>query len=153
MGQDRDTWEEYENLEAGEYYMFVEFDWPDNAEHTEFCVNCYGEAQSYFLRDEKSLFNKDYVIRMLMGSCAEQGLAEQKETNFESQGASDITKYFAMTEEGYGYVHIVNNETEAVYKESINYTKFEKLELQKPFKGTSYEIEVKPGEKKTVVIR
>ena len=42
MGQDRDTWEEYENLEAGEYYMFVEFDWPDNVQHTEFCISCYG---------------------------------------------------------------------------------------------------------------
>ena len=58
-----------------------------------------------------------------------------------------------MTEEGYGYVHIVNNDDEAVYKESINYTKFEKLQLQKSFKGTSYEVEVKPGEKKTVVLR
>lgn len=58
-----------------------------------------------------------------------------------------------MTEEGYGYVHVVNNDDEAVYKESINYTKFEKLQLQKPFKGTSYEIEVKPGERKTVVLR
>ena len=111
--------------------MYVEFDWPDKAEHTEFTVNCYGEAQTFFLRDEKGLFDKDDVIRMLMGSCAEQNLAEpaQKETNFESQGAPDITKYFAMTEEGYGYVHIVNNEAEAVYKENINYTKFEKLQL------------------------
>ena len=153
MGQDRETWEEYENLEAGEYYMFVEFDWPDNAEHTEFCVSCYGEATTYFLRDERSLFRKDDVVRMLMASCAEQGLAEQKVTDFESQGAPDIKKYFAMTEEGYGYVHIANDDAEAVYKESINYTKFEKLQLEKPFKGTSYEIEVKPGERRTVVIR
>ena len=34
-----------------------------------------------------------------------------------------------MTEEGYGYVHIVNNEMEARYRENINYTKFEKLEI------------------------
>ena len=44
MGMDRDIWEEYENLEPGEYYMFVEFDWPDNVQHTEFSVSCYGEA-------------------------------------------------------------------------------------------------------------
>lgn len=74
-------------------------------------------------------------------------------TNFESEGAADITKYFAMTEEGYGYVHIVNNETEAKYRENINYTKFDKLEMQKPFKGTSYDIEVLPGQKKTIVFR
>ena len=43
--------------------MFVEFDWPDKAEHTEFVVSCYGAAQTYFLRDEKNLFDKDTVIR------------------------------------------------------------------------------------------
>ena len=71
MGQDRDTWEEYEHLEQGDYYMFVEFDWPDNVQHTEFSVSCYGEAQSIFLRDEKGQYNKDELIRELMASCAE----------------------------------------------------------------------------------
>ena len=71
MGQDRDIWEEYENLEPGEYYMYVEFDWPDNVQHTEFSVSCYGAAQTYFLRDEKALFNRDELIRELMASCAE----------------------------------------------------------------------------------
>merc|ERR1719148_633100 len=70
-----------------------------------------------------------------------------------SKAPPGITKYFAMTEEGYGYVHIVNNESEAKYRENINYTKFDKLELQKPFKGTSYDIEVLPGQKRTVVFR
>ena len=58
-----------------------------------------------------------------------------------------------MTEEGYGYVHIVNNEAEARYKESVSYTKFGRLSLLKPFKGDGYEIEVGPGQSKTVVIR
>jgi hypothetical protein len=153
MGWQRDTWEEYENLEAGEYYMFVEFDWPDNAEHTEFCVSCYGETTTYFLRDEKSLFNRDEVITQLMGSCAEQGLAEQKVTTFEAQGAPEIKKYFAMTEEGYGYVHLVNGEAEATYTEQVNYTKFDKLQLLKPFKGSGYSVTLKPNEKRTIVLR
>jgi len=154
QGMDRDIWEEYENLEPGEYYMFVEFDWPDNVQHTEFSVSCYGKSKAIFLRDEKSLYNKDDLVRELMGSCGELELApEAKVTNFAEQGAPGITKYFAMTEEGYGYVHIVNNEAEAKYRENINYTKFDKLELQKPFKGTSYDIEVMPGQKRTVVFR
>lgn len=154
QGMDRDIWEEYEDLSPGEYYMFVEFDWPDNVQHTEFSVSCYGKSKAIFLRDEKSLYNKDDLIRELMGSCGELELApEGKVTNFAEQGAPGITKYFAMTEEGYGYVHIVNNEQEAKYRENINYTKFDKLELQKPFKGTSYDIEVLPGQKKTVVFR
>ena len=156
MGQDRDTWEEYDNLEPGDYYMFVEFDWPDTVQHTEFSVSCYGECTAIFLRDEKSQYVKDDLVRELMASCAEQELAEEgqrKTTNFAEQGAPDITKYFAMTEEGYGYVHIVNGDTEARYRENINYTKFEKLQMMKPQKGTSYDIEVLPGQKKTIVFR
>lgn len=133
--------------------MYVEFDWPDNVQHTEFSVSCYGECTSIFLRDEKSQFDKDTVVRELMASCAEQELAEGKTTNFAEQGAPEITKYFAMTEEGYGYVHIVNGEMEARYKENINYTKFDKLTIMKPQKGTSYDIEVLPGQKKTIVFR
>ena len=34
-----------------------------------------------------------------------------------------------MTEEGYGYVHVVNDDDEAIYRENINYTKFDKLQL------------------------
>ena len=58
-----------------------------------------------------------------------------------------------MTEEGYGYVHIVNDEEEARFKEKIEYTKFDKLSLLKPYKGDSYEVEVGPKESKTIVIR
>lgn len=71
MGYDRDTWEEYENLEPGEYYMYVEFDWPDNVQHTEFSVSCYGASKAIFLRDEKSQWQKEELVRKLMASCAE----------------------------------------------------------------------------------
>ena len=52
QGYMRDTWEEYEKLESGEYYMYVEFDWKADSEHTEFCVSYYGHSNAYFLRDE-----------------------------------------------------------------------------------------------------
>jgi hypothetical protein len=52
----RDTWETYENLEPGDYYMYVEFDWPENQEYTEFAVAYYGFATAYFLRDESAQF-------------------------------------------------------------------------------------------------
>jgi hypothetical protein len=153
MGWMRDTWEEYENLEPGEYYMYVEFDWPEKQDHNEFCVSYYGSATSYFLRDESSQFKKDELLAQLMASCAEQGLSEQKVTTYADQGAPNLTKYFGMTEEGYGYVHITNNEVEAEFTEVVNYTKFDRLSLLKPFKGAGYSVVVKPGEKRTIVIR
>ncbi len=56
-------------------------------------------------------------------------------TSYENQGAPLVKKYFAMAEEGYGYVHIVNDEEEAEFTEVVNYTKFDKLTMLKPFKG------------------
>lgn len=58
-----------------------------------------------------------------------------------------------MTEEGYGFVHIRNEESEAEFTEVVNYTKFDRLSLLKPFKGQGYSVTVKPGEKVTIVIR
>lgn len=70
MGWMRDTWEEYENLAPGEYYMFVEFDWPDHTFHQEFCVSYYGAANCKFVRDEAALFDRDELLAQLMESCA-----------------------------------------------------------------------------------
>jgi hypothetical protein len=57
-----------------------------------------------------------------------------------------------MSENGYGFVFIDNQE-ESAYKEVVNYTKFEELQLMKPFKGNSYDVEVAGGSSKLIVIR
>jgi hypothetical protein len=63
MGWDRDTWEVYEHLEEGQYYCFVEFDWPAKSEIHDFCVSCYGESKAVFIRDEKSMYEKQDILR------------------------------------------------------------------------------------------
>ena len=135
--------------------MYVEFDWPDKSEHTDFCVSYYGSATDYFLRDEAAQFNRDELLASLMASCAEQGLASEHKQikNYEDQGAPLVKKYTGFTEEGYGYVHITNDEPEAEFTEVINYPKFDRLSLLKPQKGQGYNVTVKPGQKKTIVIR
>lgn len=64
-----------------------------------------------------------------------------------------MKKQFGMTEEGYGYVHYRNDEEEAELTEVVNYTKFDHLSLLKPYKGQSYSVTVKPGQRATIVIR
>lgn len=88
-----------------------------------------------------------------MASAAESNIEGCKVVSMEKDGCPDIKKYTMMLEEGYGFVHVVNNDTSSSYKESVNYLKFEGLELMKPYKGSSYDLMVKPGESKTVVIR
>jgi hypothetical protein len=50
--QDRETHIHIENLEKGEYLVFIEMDWNEKTEDPEFCVTCYGASRTFFLRDE-----------------------------------------------------------------------------------------------------
>ena len=55
-GWDRETHLIFESLPKGSYFVYVEFDWAEATEDTDFCVTCYGASKSFYLRDEKSLF-------------------------------------------------------------------------------------------------
>lgn len=63
--------------------------------------------------------------------------------------------------EGYNFVIIINNEEEAVYKENIEYTTFDGLQMVHPPRADpnitigaqSYEINVPPGQQKIVLIK
>lgn len=71
-GWDRDTHAAFENLVRGEYFIFVEMDWAEKTEDTEFCLTCYGFSKTFFLRDEKSLFEKTAFLRKAYASKALQ---------------------------------------------------------------------------------
>ena len=53
--------------------------------------------------------------------------------NFSQKGAPDIVRYqCGKAPEGYNFVIIKNKEEEATYKENIEYTTFDGLEMVKP---------------------
>ena len=55
-GWDRETFCRFDNLEKGEYLVYVEMDWNEKTEDLDFCITCYGASKTFYLRDEKSLF-------------------------------------------------------------------------------------------------
>ena len=69
-GWERDNHAEFENLPKGEYFIFVEMDWAEKTEDTEFCITCYGYSKTFFLRDEKSLFDKVALLKLAYASKA-----------------------------------------------------------------------------------
>lgn len=73
-GWDRESHVQFENLPKGEYFVYCEVDWDENTEDTEFCVSCYGAGRSFYLRDEKSLFDKTQLLMKAYASKAEQKL-------------------------------------------------------------------------------
>jgi len=58
-----------------------------------------------------------------------------------------------MCQEGYGYNFFCNNSLNASIKEVVTYTRFQGLELVKPFSGDGYEVLVKPQQNKIVLLR
>lgn len=81
-------------------------------------------------------------------------------TNMEEKRAPLITKYECNSAtEGFNFVIIENKESEAVYKENVEYTTADGLEIvlgRAPdwdISQQKYEITVQPGETKCVLIR
>ena len=146
MKVDRDLWEMYHFTE-GEYLVYVEVDWQGEDTYP-FVVSSYGEVEAYFIRDER-YEHKNFLERTYI-SC---GKKTGKRIDFSSEGAPNCFKYTDMCQEGYGYVYFENMTDDATLKESVTYTRFENLELVKPFKGTNYEVNVPPGENLIVLLR
>ena len=131
-GWDRETHIQFDNLEKGEYFIFIEIDWNENTEDTEFCSTCYGASKTFYLRDEKTLFNKHDLLRKIYVSKALQMLEGVTVQDFKDKGAEEIKKYKSFGEEGYGFIHIDNQAKEATFNEKVNFTTFTGLTMCKP---------------------
>jgi hypothetical protein len=70
-----------------------------------------------------------------------------------AQGAPDIKRYFGESDEGFIYVHIDNQDSEATYSENVDFTMFDNLQFLKPEQGSSYQIKVGPNSSKTVIVK
>lgn len=70
QGWDRESHAHFDHLPRGEYFVYVELDWNESTQDTEFCVTCYGASRTFFLRDEKSLFEKTKILEKAYASKA-----------------------------------------------------------------------------------
>lgn len=70
-GWERESHLMFDNLSKGEYFVFVEIDWNESTEDTDFCVTCYGASRTFYLRDEKSLYEKGELLKKAYTSKAE----------------------------------------------------------------------------------
>ena len=154
---DRDTHIEVDDLEKGEYYVYVELDWNENTTETNFVATCYGCSKSVYTRNEKALYPKELVLQNAMRCKAFHDHSNDETittVTMADKGAPNIKKYKQVCgPEGYGFIVIHNEEKEATYKENVRYNTFTGLEFVLPETGTSYTALVKPGETKTIVIK
>ena len=71
----------------------------------------------------------------------------------EDKGAPLIKKYKGFGAEGYGFIIIENDETEAQFKEKVTFNTFKGLQFLPPESGSAYDILVPPQGNKTMVIK
>ena len=175
MGQEKEIFiEQNENLSGGEYLLYCELD--KNNNNINYIVSVYSSEEV----DIEEIDNKSYqnILDKIYISCAKKKKLnlnsssddmsvndDYKENNnnnynrrnsfkkIKIKNASKIEKYTENTLEGFSYIYIENKEKDATLIENVNYHNFEGYELLPPYSGTSFYVEVKPGERKIILIK
>jgi hypothetical protein len=81
IGQERDIWREYADLEVGEYYVFLEMDWNQNdkVDLNDFVVSSYGVNNCFFIKDEAFQIQKtDFLSAIYISSALQEGSTAKK---------------------------------------------------------------------------
>jgi len=145
MGQERVVTDKIVLL-PGEYILFIEVDWVQK--DYSFVFSSYSDEEIV----TTVLKKQDYpdIIQKIYKSCAKK---QNKVQNFTSDGAPNCFKYSGLTPEGYTYIYLENKEEDSTLLNDVKYTQFDGLTLLPPYSGTSYSLEVGPGEDKIVLIK
>ena len=135
---ERDYYLECKHLERGKYMAFVEFDWYESVENRQFNFTSYGASNVNFCDETSKIHKEDYLKAAFVSKLevTKEGLHYM---NMESKGAPMIHRYLEVNyPEGYIYIIIDNQDPEAIYKETLEFDKFEKLEMCKPHEGQKF---------------
>ena len=145
IGQEREICLEKELL-PGEYLIFCELS--KIKENTPYVISCYSNEKVELIEIDSKLYPK--ILEKIFISCAK---IQNLMLRFDQDGAPNCRKYSGSTIEGYSYIYVENLEEDAKLIEDVKYTKFEGLQLLPPFHGTSYHIEVGPGQSQLILIK
>ena len=179
MGQEREIFlEQKESVSGGEYLLYCEIDKSDD--FANYIVSVYSSEEVNLEEiDNKSYQN---ILEKIYISCAKKKkqnlnsnsgeLSDNDEFNYKSNDNSNninyrissfkkikiinapkIIKYTESTIEGFSYIYIENLEQDTTLIENANYHNFKGYKLLYPYSGTSFYVEVKPGECKIIIIK
>ena len=148
--------------------MFVEMDWQTTTESKFavdgagieedkfFNITSYGRGAVQFVSDEANEHDQIAVLEQIFTSKAVQGGHDDITIqDMSSKHAPQIKRYSCgKAPEGFNFVVVVNDEPEAKFVERVKYETLEGLELLgNDVQGQGYELTVKPGTSKCIVIR
>ena len=178
MGQEREIFiEQKDSISGGEYLLYCELD--KTVEVINYVVSVYSSEEINIEEIDNNSYQN--ILEKIYISCAKkkkqnlnsnsEDLSVNDEYNYKSndnnninyrsnsfkkiriKNASKIIKYTESTLEGFSYIYIENLEKDITLIENANYLKFEGYKLLSPYSGTSFYVEVKPGECKIIIIK
>jgi len=152
---ERDYYIERTSLPKGKYYVFVEIDWHESVDDNQrmFNVTCYG-AGRLIIDDQSQVYKKEFFLKKAFIAKLKYSRSGLGRITMKEKKAPLIKRYLEQNfPEGYNYVIILNQESEAVYKESQVFDKFDKIELCAPHKGNKYSIAVGPFQDEIVLMK
>lgn len=144
----RDCFLEIEELEEGSYYFVGEVDWIESTESQNFTVTSYGAGGAIWEAIED--IDKNQVIRYAAESIVAKGEGVEMEPNAEDPL---IVKHTVTSDFGYQIICIKNGAEQSGYKETVTYNNFEGLTFMEPESGMQYDVLVKAGSTKIILIK
>jgi calpain-15 len=145
MGQEKSIFEEKE-LEAGSYLVYLEINY--ESKEYPFVFGTYSKMSVKITEAPANAYIN--ILDKIYMSCAK---IQKNILKFGNEVAPKCLKYANVVNEGFAYIYFENDEEDSTYIENITYTTFEGLKLLPPYSGTSYYVEVAPGEKKIILIK
>lgn len=133
-------------LNAGVYYVYTKFYWNDKISR-EFSLSCYGQ-------DEVEI---DQISKYRISDFLEKVYISKARTNkslkgYEEEGEPNVFRVSELTPEGIGYFYFLNRGNSPLTTE-YNFKIMQGVKLRKPHRGTSFKINVNPGEEKIVLTK
>ena len=153
---EKDYYIESKNLEKGKYYAFVDIDWEDYIEDQDrtFNVTCYGAGGIQYEDVSRSIEMEDFLKQIFLNKFSQGSHENFHIIDMADKRAPDIKRYFeCQGQEGYVYTIIDNQDTEAIYTETLELESVDKLQLLGQHQGAKYSISVGPQQKEIVLIR
>lgn len=152
---ERDYYIECTDLREGKYMAFVEFDWHEIIEQEDrvFNITSYGVGNSRFIDVSESMTKEAFLKQAFIAKLNMSKIGLHR-IDMAEKGAHQIRRYLECNyPEGYIYIIIKNQDSEATYRETLEFDKFEKLKMCAPYSGKRFDVSVGPLNTEIVLIK
>ena len=134
--------------EAGVYGFFAEMDWTEQEcyQDNNYAITRYGNSTAEFT-DVTAQYTKEDILAAAFKSAAKNGKGgEIKVSNKEGEGAPGVTAYVGNDNSNYYFMYVENDEADASYTYTCEYSDAKGITLLGPFAGgLKFELNVAAG--------